>query len=127
EQALDLVLAPRGLGKRQIGPVLYVAPAEELAQAELTALELEERRKALAPLVTEYIELNYAVASELLPLLRGEGELGGILTERGSAAVDQRTNTLIVQDVQVVLDEIRALLAHLDVPVRQVLIEARIV
>jgi type IV pilus assembly protein PilQ len=127
EQALDLVLKPRGLDQRRIGQVLYVAPTAELAQAELDELEAQEQRKALAPLVTEFIELNYAVAIDLLPLLRGEGEAGGILTARGSAAVDQRTNTLIVQDVQAVLDEIRALLVHLDVPVRQVLIEARIV
>jgi type IV pilus assembly protein PilQ len=127
EQALDLVLKPRGLDRRHIGQVLYIAPAAELAQAELDELEAQERRKALAPLVTAYMELNYAVATDLLPLLRGEGEAGGILTGRGSAAVDQRTNTLIVQDVRAVLDEIRALLAHLDVPVRQVLIEARIV
>jgi type IV pilus assembly protein PilQ len=126
-QALDLVLKPRGLDQRRIGQVLYIAPAAELAQAKLDELEAQEQRKALAPLVTEYMELNYAVATDLLPLLRGEGEVGGILTERGSAAVDQRTNTLIVQDVRAVLDDIRALLTHLDVPVRQVLIEARIV
>jgi type IV pilus assembly protein PilQ len=127
EQALDLMLKPRGLGQRRIGQVLYVAPVAELVQAEFDELTAQEQRKALAPLVTAYIQLNYAVASDLLPLLRGEGAASGILTERGSAAVDQRTNTLIVQDVQAVLDDIRALLVHLDVPMRQVLIEARIV
>ncbi|MDR2212005.1 MAG: type IV pilus secretin PilQ, partial [Pseudomonadales bacterium] len=127
EQALDLLLRPRGLDQRRIGQVLYIAPAAELARAELDQLQIEEQRKILAPLVTQYIEMHYAVAADLLPLLRGDNGAEGILTERGSAAVDQRTNTLIVQDVQAVLDEIRALLSHLDVPVRQVLIEARIV
>lgn len=129
DQALDIVLRARALDKRQIGSVLYVAPATEIASAELQALESTQQVASLAPLVTEYIEVNYAEASDLLPLLQptGEGASGGLLTERGRASVDNRTNTIIVQDVESVLDDIKALLARLDVPVRQVLIEARIV
>jgi len=138
DQALDMVLRPRGLGKRLVGDVLYVAPAEEIAQAELRELEASQQTKALAPLVTEYIEVNYANAQDLLNLLQGAGGaagaagapaagVGGVLSARGRASVDARTNTLIVQDVEPVIADIKRLLAQLDVPVRQVLIEARIV
>ncbi len=126
DQALDLVMRSRDLDQRLVGNVLYVAPAAEIAAFELQALESTQQVEALAPLVTEYIEVNYAVASELLTLLQSEGG-GGLLSERGRASVDTRTNTLIVQDIATVLDSIRGLLARLDVPVRQVLIEARIV
>lgn len=129
DQALDLVLRARGLDQRLVGNVLYVAPAADIAAAELAELESTQQVVALAPLVTEYIEINYAEAPSLLTLLQGTGDGagGGILSERGRATVDTRTNTLIVQDTETVLRDIRALLAHLDVPVRQVLIEARIV
>lgn len=128
DQALDLVLRTRGLDQRIVGTVLYVAPAEEIARAELLELENNQQVEALAPLQTEYIEVNYAVASDLLALLSGGGEIGnGLLSGRGSARVDERTNTLIVQDVASVLTEIRDMLNILDIPVRQVLIEARIV
>ncbi|MEY4640863.1 MAG: hypothetical protein RLZZ227_857 [Pseudomonadota bacterium] len=143
DQALDLILRPRNLGQRIVGTVLYVAPAAEIAAAELQELQSAQETDALAPLVTEYIEINYAVASNLLPLLQGTGAAGGaagadgaaaagstsggILSTRGRASFDARTNTLIIQDVQEVIDDARALIARLDVPVRQVLIEARIV
>ncbi len=142
DQALDIVLRSRNLDKRLVGTVLYVAPAAEIATAELEALQSSQQVDELAPLVTEYIEINYAVASAMLTLLQGEpgggaaadggaggGGMtsGGILSPRGRASVDERTNTLIIQDVQPVLDDVRALIARLDVPVRQVLIEARIV
>jgi type IV pilus assembly protein PilQ len=108
-----------------MGNVLYVAPAAEIATFELEALESTQQTDALSPLVTEYFEINYAIASELLILLQGEN--GSILSERGSAAVDVRTNTLIIQDVASVLNDVKALIARIDIPVRQVLIEARIV
>ena len=146
DQALDMVLRPRGLGKRLVGNVLYVAPADEIAQAELRELEASQQTEALAPLVTEYIEVNYANALDVLRLLQGSGgaasaaaaaaagapattaaAIGGILSSRGRASVDARTNTIIVQDVEPVIADIRRLLARLDVPVKQVLIEARIV
>ncbi len=128
DQALDLVLRSRGLGQRQEGNVLYVAPASDIAQSEREQLEASQEVESLVPLETAYISVNYAVASEMLVLITGGGaEGGGILSERGAATVDNRTNTLIVQDAPVVLAEIRSMLERLDVPVRQVLIEARIV
>ena len=132
DQALDMVLRTRNLDKRIVGNVMYVAPAAEIANAELQQLENQRQTENLAPLVTEYIEVNYARAADIVSLLSGvgSGEEGGgrgILSSRGSIAVDERTNTLIVQDVAPKIQEVRELLARLDVPVRQVLIEARIV
>lgn len=144
DQAVDMVLRSRGLGQRRVGDVMYVAPAAEIAQNELSQLESTQQAEALAPLVTDYIEINYAEANDLLALLTnssggaaggaaaagagaGGAGGGGILSPRGRASVDVRTNTLIIQDVEPVLTEVRALIARLDVPVRQVLIEARIV
>lgn len=126
DQALDLVLRSRGLGQRQEGNVLYIAPAADIAQAERAELEASQEVEALVPLQTAYIPVNYAVASEMLTLIQG-GEGGGILSDRGTATVDNRTNTLIIQDAPVILAEIRGMLERLDVPVQQVLIEARIV
>ncbi len=125
DQALNLVLRSSALDQRLMGNVLYVAPAAEIATFELEALESTQQTDALSPLVTEYFEINYAIASELLILLQGEN--GSILSERGSAAVDVRTNTLIIQDAASVLSDVKALIARIDIPVRQVLIEARIV
>ena len=127
DQALDLVLRARELDSRLEGSVLYVAPAEQIASNELQQLENRQQSQALAPLQTDYIEINYAVAEDLLPLLEGDEAGGGILSERGRARVDQRTNTLIVHDVAVKLAEVRNMVSRLDIPVRQVLIEARIV
>lgn len=125
DQALDMVLRSEGLATRIEGTVMYIAPAEEIAAAELQELENNQQQVNLAPLVTEYIEVNYAVAQDLANLLEGEG--GSILSERGTATVDARTNTLIVQDIASVLEDVRDMVARLDIPVRQVLIEARIV
>ncbi|MES2604046.1 MAG: type IV pilus secretin PilQ [Pseudomonadota bacterium] len=143
DQAVDMILRTRGLGQRRVGKVMYVAPADEIAANELSQLESSQQVEALAPLITDYIEVNYAEASDLLVLLQSgggagaaaagdtaaapAGGTGGLLTARGRASVDVRTNTIIVQDVEPVLAEVRALIARLDVPVRQVLIEARIV
>jgi type IV pilus assembly protein PilQ len=129
DQALDMVLRTRGLGQRREGTVLYIAPAAEITTAEKQELESNQQVVALAPLVTEYIEVNYANASDLVTLLQSVGAdaSGGVLTQRGRASVDKRTNTLIVQDVESVLGDVRALVTKLDVPVKQVLIEARIV
>tara|TARA_R100001143_G_scaffold62286_1_gene65190 strand:+ start:1904 stop:3964 length:2061 start_codon:yes stop_codon:yes gene_type:complete len=126
DQALDLVLRSRGLGQRLEGNVLYVAPAADIAQAERQELEANQEVESLVPLQTAYIPVNYAVASEMLTLIQG-GEGGGILSDRGTATVDTRTSTLIVRDAPVVLNEVRSMLQRLDVPVQQVLIEARIV
>lgn len=129
DQAVDLVLRLRSLGMRQVGKVMYVAPSTELAESEMRELQSNQQVAELAPLVTEYFEVNYAEADQLLTLLQaaGEGATGGVLTPRGRASVDARTNTIIVQDVEQVLNQVRDLISKLDVPVRQVLIEARIV
>jgi len=126
DQALDLVLRSRGLGQRLEGNVLYIAPAADIAQAERQALEANQEVEALVPLQTAYIPVNYAVATEMLNLIQ-DGEGRGLLSDRGSATVDTRTNTLIVQDAPVILAEVRGMLERLDIPVQQVLIEARIV
>ncbi len=125
DQALDMVLRSEGLGQRIEGTVMYIAPAGEIAAAELQQLENDQQQVNLAPLVTEYIEINYADAQTIANLLSGQA--GSILSERGTATVDLRTNTLIVQDVAAVLNDIRNMIRQLDIPVRQVLIEARIV
>ncbi|MBB3190783.1 type IV pilus secretin PilQ [Halomonas cerina] len=126
DQALDLVLKSHGLASRQEGNVIVVAPAEELAQMERQELAAREQMETLAPLETEYIQVKYAKASELAALLRGE-EGFGLLTERGKVAVDPRTNTLLVQDTAEQIATIIQTLERLDVAVRQVQIEARIV
>src|SRR5690554_5619467 len=126
DQALDLVLKSHGLASRQEGNVIVVAPAGELAQREQLESQSREQMETLAPLVTEYVEVRYARASDLAALLRG-GEGFGLLTERGRVAVDQRTNMLLIQDTADQIDEILRTLDRLDVAVRQVQIEARIV
>ena len=126
DQALDLVLKSHGLASRQEGNVIVVAPASELANIERQELEAREQMETLAPLVTEYIEVRYARASDLAALLRG-GEGFGLLSERGRVAIDQRTNMLLIQDTADQIDEIIRTLDRLDVAVRQVQIEARIV
>ncbi|XKE47541.1 type IV pilus secretin PilQ [Halomonas organivorans] len=126
DQALDLVLKSHGLASRQEGNVIVVAPAAELAELERQELEAQEQLETLAPLETEYIQVKYAKADSLATLLRGESGFG-LLTERGRVAVDPRTNTLLVQDTAEQIDAILRTLDRLDVAVRQVQIEARIV
>jgi type IV pilus assembly protein PilQ len=124
DQALDLILKTKGLDKRQVGNVMLVAPADEIAAREKLELEASKQVEELAPIRTEYITVNYAKAEEIAKLLTSES---GFLTERGSVSVDSRTNTMVVQDTSAKLDEIRYMLEKLDIPVRQVMIEARIV
>lgn len=126
DQALDLVLKSNGLASRRMGNVLMVAPAEELAALERKELEANQQVKELAPMTTEYIQVRYAKAADLAALLRGEGGIG-LLSERGRVMVDERTNTMLIQDTRDTLEEIRGTLEYLDIPVRQVQIEARIV
>jgi len=128
DQALELILKTKGLDRRQVGNVLLVAPADEIAAREQLELESQKKIEALAPLRTEYISINYANASDMKELISNAGGEGdALVSSRGSVVVDQRTNTLIVQDTQAKLQEIRDLIDTLDVPVRQVLIEARVV
>jgi len=125
DQALDIILQTKALGKRQAGNVIMIAPAEEIANRERIELEGMKQKTELAPLRTEYFQANYAKASELATLL--QSQTGGMLSERGSVTVDDRTNTLLINDTVDQLSEIRALVHRLDVPIRQVLIESRIV
>ena len=124
DQALDLILKTKGLDKRKVGNVMLVAPADEIAAREKLELEANKQVEELAPLHTEYLVVNYAKALKIQELLTLET---GFLSSRGSVSVDERTNTLIVQDTATKLTEIRFMLEQLDIPVRQVMIEARVV
>ena len=125
DQALDIVLKTKGLAMRQSGNVMLVAPSEEITAREKLELESQKQITELAPLYSEFVQVNYAKASEIAALLKGEAS--GLTSERGSVVVDERTNTLLVQDTAQKLEEIRRLVTRLDIPVRQVLIESRIV
>jgi len=125
DQALDIILQTKALDKREAGNVIMIAPAEEIANRERIALEGQKQKVELAPLRTEFFQANYAKAEELAELLKSG--TGSILSERGSVSVDNRTNTLLINDTSDQLAEIRALVHRLDVPIRQVLIESRIV
>jgi len=125
DQALDIILKSKGLGMRQDGNVMMVGPQEEIAARERLELESLRQVEELAPLRTEFIQVNYAKASDFAGLIQtGEASL---LSERGTVSIDERTNTLIVQDVSVSLEAIRDMISKLDIPVRQVMIESRIV
>jgi type IV pilus assembly protein PilQ len=162
DQALDIILKTKGLAMRQTGNVIIVAPAQELAAQEQLQMESLQKVEELAPLRTEYIQINYAKASEIAAVLQGasksmsaqvsraggsrstagsanrgsgvqqasnsaSGSNQGILSPRGSVTFDARTNTLIVQDTLANLEEVRRVVSLLDVPVRQVMIESRVV
>jgi type IV pilus assembly protein PilQ len=125
DQALDIILKSKGLGMRQAGNVMMIGPVEEIAARERLELESQRQVEELSPLRTEFMQINYAKATDFAALIQtGETSL---LSDRGSVSIDERTNTLIVQDVATSLEEIRELIARLDVPVRQVMIESRIV
>lgn len=126
DQALALILQSQGLSSREQGNVIVVAPASELAALERQEIEARNQRETLSPLVTEFIEVKYARAEDLAQLLRG-GDGFGLLTDRGRVSVDQRTNTLLIQDTADQVRDIIRTLDRLDVAVRQVQIEARIV
>ena len=126
DQALDIVLRTKGLDQRREGNVIYVAPAEELAAREKAQLESRKSLTELSPVRTEYLQVNYAKASDLAALIKSQGR-SSLLSDRGSVAIDDRTNTLLLQDTAERLADIRRLVQNLDIPVRQVLIEARIV
>ncbi len=125
DQALDIVLRTKGLDKRQDGNVIYVAPTEELQAREKQMLESQKAITELAPVRTEYLQVNYAKASDLASLIKSQGK--SLLSDRGSVSVDERTNTLLIQDTSERLADIRRLVSTLDIPIKQVLIEARVV
>jgi len=139
DQALDIILKSKGLGKRKNGNVILVAPAAELAEQEAKELEAQQAVQAFAPLRTEYIRLSYAKAQDVFNLIsQGRGASGGtnnansqdsgsLLSNRGTVTIDERTNTLIIKDVAASIENIHSLVDKIDIPVRQVMIEARIV
>jgi type IV pilus assembly protein PilQ len=152
DQALDLILKTKGLAKREKGNVVWIAPAKEIAAREKAELEALKKTRELEPLISELIEVNYADASELASLLKSIKAIDGpfsdntsgnpfssvsvseiptesnsLLSSRGSVTVDARTNTLLIQDTPSKIKEIKKLIAKLDQPVKQVLIETRIV
>lgn len=125
DQALDIILKTKGLGLRQDGNVMLVAPVEEIAKREKMELEAEKQKKDLSPLRSEIIQVNYAKATDVRALLASDNT--SMLSERGRVSVDERTNTLLLLETREKISEIRSLVARLDIPVRQVLIESRIV
>ena len=145
DQALDIVLATKGLAMRRNGNVILVAPAEEIAAREQAQLKADKAKQDLEPLRSAFIQVNYAKAADLAKLIKGATSSGSaassagstpgstaapstsLLSDRGSIAIDERTNTLLVHDTDSNIENIRRLVATLDVPVKQVLIQARIV
>ena len=126
DQALDIVLRTKGLDMRRKNNVILVAPQAELAAQEKAELAAQKDIQDLAPLRTEFLTINYAKASEIARLVKSAGG-GSLLSARGNVSVDERTNTMLVQDTSDQLTAIRNMVATLDIPVRQVLIESRIV
>ena len=148
DQALDTIMQTKGLARRQQGNIVWIAPAEEIANQERLALEASRQVSELEPLVSDLIQINYAKAGDIANLLKSvraiesnvqqsmfgsvsmaevQTEENRLLSDRGSVTVDERTNSLLVQDTERKIREIRKLITELDRPVKQVLIETRIV
>ena len=127
DQALDIVLRTKGLDKRRQDNVIIIGPTEELANREKAELAARKDVQELSPVRAEFMQVNYAKVADLAKLIRSTGAKDSMLSTRGSLSIDDRTNTLIVQDTADRLSDIRRLVQTLDVPVKQVLIEARIV
>jgi type IV pilus assembly protein PilQ len=135
DQALDIILQAKGLGLRKSGNVIWIAPKDEIAIKETADLEAGKKKTELEPLRTQGFQLNYTKADDIAKGLVGAGNSGGgaggattrLLSARGSVLSEQRTNQLFVTDVPSKLEEIQSLIAKIDIPVRQVMIEARIV
>lgn len=125
DQVLAIILQTRDLGEQKIGDTYIIAPASEIAKQEQEALQMQQQLQVLEPLHSELIQINYGKAAEIATLLKSSNQ--SILSDRGAVSVDARTNTLWVQDTPQTLAEVHKLVSELDVPVKQVLIEARIV
>ncbi len=125
DQALSIILKVKGLDKRMQGNILMVAPSDELAAREAQTLQARQQVEDLAPLYSEYVQINYAKAVEFAELIKNEDT--SILSERGSVSVDERTNTLLIRDTAKSIEDIKRMVTILDVPIRQVVIEARMV
>ena len=140
DQALDVIMRTKGLSKRQTGNVIWIAPTDEIARVEEEEIQAQMLAEEAEPLISEVIRINYARAEDfidiIIPQNTGSGGGGGtdssssnngLLTDRGNISFDERTNSLLIQDVASKIAEIRALLSELDQPIRQVMIETRIV
>lgn len=125
DQALDIILKVKGLDKRMEGNILMVAPSDELAAREARDLQAQQQVEELAPLYSEYVQVNYAKAAEFAALIKNEEN--SILSLRGSVSVDERTNTLLIRDTATSIEDIKRMVSVLDIPVRQVIIESRMV
>lgn len=125
DQALDIVLKTKGLDKRMDGNVLMIAPADELTARETKELEAKKKVEEFEPLISEFIQINYAKASDIAALLKSEAT--SILTPRGQVTVDERTNTLLVKDTLSGIDTVKKAVVVLDIPIKQVVIEVRMV
>jgi type IV pilus assembly protein PilQ len=125
DQALDIILKVKGLDKRMEGNILMVAPSDELAAREAKELQAKQQVAELAPLYSEYVQVNYAKAAEFAALIKNEEN--SILSPRGSVSVDERTNTLLIRDTAKSIEDIKRMINVLDIPVRQVVIESRMV
>ncbi len=125
DQALSIILKVKGLDKRMQGNILMVAPRDELAAREAQTLQARQQVEELAPLYSEYVQINYAKASEFAELIKNDET--SILSARGSVSVDERTNTLLIRDTATSIEDIKRMVTILDIPVRQVVIEARMV
>ncbi len=128
DQALDLIMKNKGLDKRQVGNVLMVAPAEEIAERERRQMETERHLAELAPLQSSFMRIRYAKAEDVVSLFEaGSSDGGSLISDRGSVVVDNRTNSLLITETINKIKEIEKLVELVDIPVRQVMIEARIV
>ncbi|MBU2870615.1 type IV pilus secretin PilQ family protein [Colwellia sp. E2M01] len=125
DQALSIILKVKGLDKRMQGNILMVAPSDELAAREAQTLQAKQQVEELAPLYSEYVQINYAKAAEFAELIKNDDT--SILSARGSVSVDERTNTLLIRDTAASIEDIKRMVTILDVAVRQVVIEARMV
>jgi len=125
DQALDIILKVKGLDKRMEGNILMVAPSEELSAREARDLQAKQQVAELAPLYSEYVQVNYAKATDFANLIKNDSN--SILSTRGSVSVDERTNTLLIRDTAKSIEDIKRMANVLDIPVRQVIIEARMV
>jgi len=125
DQALDIILKVKGLDKRMDGNILMVAPSDELAAREAQILQTQQQVAQLTPIYSEYVQINYAKASDLAGLIKNDDT--SILSARGSVSVDERTNTLLLRDTAKSIENIKRMVTILDIAVRQVVIEARMV
>ena len=126
QQVLDIILQVKGLDKRVDGNVILVAPKDELDLREKQQLEKQKLEKEIGELSSEIIKVNFAKASDIAEMINGEGNIS-MLSDRGSMTIDERTNSLLIRELPENIEVIREIIESLDIPVKQVQIEARIV